>query len=1129
MAFTYTRRTQNTNAFDLNTALSDPKFLELLLKSTGADTKRREKKANFLQRILGPLSGVGSIPDVIYDATKRGKNPLASYGENLVQGFDTLLTGTPHSIKTTSDLLRSNNILQGRDPISKGLNFATSLTGDIALDPVTYVTLGTGGFAKGGAKGAAEAIAKNLGDDVAKGFSKNLLTEALRKEGAKGAAQYLTKLGVADAGPLVNLATKGLKPTRTLSIAGKQIAENVPAVAEGVNAILNPLGASARGVGALGRKFAPGITEGVTDTLNQAFNKRGAAASKGYSGLDEFIQGGAARTRGGITQGQDKAAKLINEVLDNKVSTSEVSNILEGADRKIDFDALTKKWSDGWKAVEGATPHKSNVLSAIEYINNSNQIDPEEALAYLVQAGNKKTIAKTQVMVPLEDMIGRVINKKVSLAPVERQGIIKGVAEDLMGKGTDLYKKGIISNLKAGFVPHDVLGYTEDFLKNEFGDAAARTITLDPAVQKALAKTKGKYIPIEAISEAFRGSSMQGTLSQIGGIEGAVKRLNMERKYPTIAAGKEAGIVYDENLGKAISKYTQKYDAAVEGQRMLQELMNQTDDYGNKILATADDFSGNVVPKNWVKIEGVDELKGYYIPRQAKEVLGNYIDVFTGDRGTQKVLETYDRMLSIWKQSVTGVGPGMIGYNIRNLLGDTSNMLLGGFGVRSGKLSPGAITKSMGLGKDALRFQSAVRKNGWKAAKEKFSQDVIDLYENGIRSGLVGGTQAADEVGKSMSGFEDLLSQGDAGDRAVSAWGKFKKTITDPGMKREEMFRLANLADHYAQTGSWEEAGKLARLSSLDYNNLTSFEKNVMKRVIPFYSFFRQNLELQLHVLNTKPGRMAMQQKTLNNIKKVLEDNGATDEDYALLPDWMKEGMGFIMGKKGRDVNVLTGFGDPTSAINDYIGTTPKETITNILSNTAPPIKMAIEIGTGKNMFTGDNIEDDTNGFRYKDYPDWVKKLIGFDSLERVSKTGEKYTTYTADPMAKYLLENLPIVAPWNTIAKRGIESADDPVKMLNLLSGVRIYEKNLDQLQMTRDREVSDELGKLLTDLGVTSERKGVYLDSNLDVNHPEVVQLLSSMGYNRKVKTQAEKMKASAKAQRKTDQTKQYLSQFY
>ena len=49
-----------------------------------------------------------------------------------------------------------------------------------------------------------------------------------------------------------------------------------------------------------------------------------------------------------------------------------------------------------------------------------------------------------------------------------------------------------------------------------------------------------------------------------------------------------------------------------------------------------------------------------------------------------------------------------------------------------------------------------------------------------------------------------------------------------------------------------------------DYDALTSFEKNVMRRAMPFYTFARKNLPLQLDTLAHQPGILQAQSKPLN-------------------------------------------------------------------------------------------------------------------------------------------------------------------------------------------------------------------------------------------------------------------------
>jgi hypothetical protein len=181
---------------------------------------------------------------------------------------------------------------------------------------------------------------------------------------------------------------------------------------------------------------------------------------------------------------------------------------------------------------------------------------------------------------------------------------------------------------------------------------------------------------------------------------------------------------------------------------------------------------------------------------------------------------------------------------------------------------------------------------------------------------------------------------------------------------------------------------------------------------------------------------------------------------------------------------------------------------------------MPLEIGTGTSFFTGRPIEEGGDGRRYKDYPEAIKEWLGYRETKGRRATGEVYTNYHVDPMKAYLLESSPIVSPYNTMAKRILDVAGEdgsPMYLLNLISGGRVYEKDLDRLMSAKEREENTALNELLIDYGIAQPRSGVYVNPSIDMNQPQLLELLKELGYNYKPKTDEDRQKAQKKAEEK------------
>lgn len=86
---------------------------------------------------------------------------------------------------------------------------------------------------------------------------------------------------------------------------------------------------------------------------------------------------------------------------------------------------------------------------------------------------------------------------------------------------------------------------------------------------------------------------------------------------------------------------------------------------------------------------------------------------------------------------------------------------------------------------------------------------------------------------------------------------------------------------------------------SFDYDDITEFERKTLRRVMPFYTWTRKNIPLQIELLLTKP----MYPITVDRILSSMEIPEAPNEKY--MPEYLKESSPIFLGKD-KEGNVLT-------------------------------------------------------------------------------------------------------------------------------------------------------------------------------------------------------------------------------
>ena len=134
----------------------------------------------------------------------------------------------------------------------------------------------------------------------------------------------------------------------------------------------------------------------------------------------------------------------------------------------------------------------------------------------------------------------------------------------------------------------------------------------------------------------------------------------------------------------------------------------------------------------------------------------------------------------------------------------------------------------------------------------------------------------------------DLTDFSTSRHRAVGAW--------------VEMQQKAKLVVGALSKGmNMEDALGIAAKGGFDYRALTQFESKVLRRIIPFYSFNRKNVELQLKVLGENPQRINQVIRSIENVQNLWETN-LTDQEKKNLPAYLNEYLSVPVGRSNQGV-----------------------------------------------------------------------------------------------------------------------------------------------------------------------------------------------------------------------------------
>ena len=406
---------------------------------------------------------------------------------------------------------------------------------------------------------------------------------------------------------------------------------------------------------------------------------------------------------------------------------------------------------------------------------------------------------------------------------------------------------------------------------------------------------------------------------------------------------------------------------------------------------------------------------------------------FTKDK--DNFLKVYDKFTNVWKKMATT----SVGFHVRNAFGNAFQMYLD---VGAEALNPKWLQIANEVGKDSAEvlFKSV-------DGVEYTGKMVNDLFK---QVGLDDVTQLSTEFNKARKGniTIDELINGVTKPKTNPIEAIFN-TSQKVGDNIEKLAKRQQFSILLERGYSPLEAKQHVDKFLFDYSDLTDFETDFMKRIIPFYTFAKKNMELQIDTLLHNPTPVKNARRILDNQRKV----NVSKEEEQLIKDNDKD-------------KIITDFGGKKRTISTNL---PWIQDVNPLGSLNPIIKTPLEMATNKNFTFGNEIEN-YEGQMKEASP--IEGLLG--GILGQTEIGEDGTKYI-NAKAKHLITNaLPSVRTMD----RSFENvtSDDKLGGLMALLGLGGQEFNVDKrtsYEVREYKELLENLEKKAQSMGINTREK--------------------------------------------------------
>lgn len=373
-----------------------------------------------------------------------------------------------------------------------------------------------------------------------------------------------------------------------------------------------------------------------------------------------------------------------------------------------------------------------------------------------------------------------------------------------------------------------------------------------------------------------------------------------------------------------------------------------------------------------------------------------------------------------WKRIATTTP----GFHVRNMAGDLQMAYL----AQSGRRLPANTVQAARALKRQTQREGYARKvlapNPRTQATIKVGgkrQNLDEFLDGAMREGVLRSAQVGRELDEFRMGTGAVEGQGRKVLRRQVGEGRVKRTaaagwrsLNRGFQNREDLMRLSTYKYGLDNGLAPSEAADLAMNFHIDYSDVTQFERQVARRVAPFYTFSARALPMHVKALAQRPGKFAAIEKAREELATAF---GLKEDWEGDTPEWKQRAIPFGVRIGGEDVALDVQL--PISMLNELpVSFDPKEYANELArfagSMMSPAFKIPIEAYTNQSLAFRKPIKGE-----YQEYvaapswstklPDWMKDDLGIVDDYVDPRSGKKVPGW--DPWTNYYFSQIPGLA----------------------------------------------------------------------------------------------------------------------